>query len=330
MKHDLSRRHFLATSAVIAAGLGVQLREPLGQARAAESAPGLKHKLYKALIVNRPSEDELKRLKDAGFDGVEAGIVSEPEAEKCRAAAEKAGMRIHAVLRGWAEFNHPDQGQVDRSFKTTEAALRAAHGFGADAVLLVPCRISGVKMPRPWEFLIETDETGHLTRVVNGDNAPYAEYIRAHNHAIDTSREMVKRLIPLAEETGVVIALENVWNNLWVKPAVFKQFVASFQSPWVKAYFDIGNHVKYAAPEEWILTLGGDLLAKCHVKDFKLSPTDPNGGGDFVNIRDGSVRWPVVRSALDAVGYAGWMTIEGGDLSVAEHSKRLDMILAGK
>ena len=51
----------------------------------------------------------------------------------------------------------------------------------------------------------------------------------------------------------MVIALENVWSNLWVKPAVFKHFVASFQSPWVKAYLDLGNHVKYASAEEWVL-----------------------------------------------------------------------------
>jgi hexulose-6-phosphate isomerase len=119
----------------------------------------------------------------------------------------------------------------------------------------------------------------------------------------------------LAEKCGVVIALENVWNNLWVRPAVFRHFVASFQSPWVKAYFDIGNHVKYFAPEEWILTLGS-LLAKIHVKDFKLNPADAGGGGDFVDIRDGSVRWPVVRAALERVGYSGWYTVEGGKLSV--------------
>ena len=331
MKHDVSRRHFLTASTIIAAGFGAQLGSPARQLQAAEAGPNFKHKLHKALIVNRPGEEELKKLKDVGFDGVEAGILSESDAEKCRAAADKLDMRIHAVLRGWAEFNHPDKSQVDQSYKTTEAALRAAHGFGADAVLLVPCRIGGMRMPRPWEYLIEFDEkSGHLLRAVNGDNAPFAEYIRAHNHAIDTSREMVQRLIPLAEKTRVVIALENVWNNLWVTPAVFRHFVASFQSPWVKAYFDIGNHVKYAPSEEWILTLGGDLLAKCHVKDFKLNPADPNGGGDFVNIRDGSVRWPVVRSALDAVGYDGWMTIEGGDLSVADHSRRLDLIVAGK
>jgi hexulose-6-phosphate isomerase len=315
---------------LLAAAWAGPFRSGLGSSHAAETAPAFKTKPRKALIISHPSEDDFKRLKDAGFEGVEGGVISPQEAEKCRGYADKLGMRIHSVLRGWAEFNNPDKSQVEQSFAVSENALRAAQAFGADAVLLVPCRIGGVKMPRPWEFQIEFDEkNGHVSKVVAGDNAPYAEYIRAHNHAIDTSREMVQRLVPLAEKTGVVIALENVWNNLWVTPAIFKHFVASFQSPWVKAYFDIGNHVKYAAPEKWILTLG-NLLAKCHVKDFKLDPSDPNGGGKFVDIRDGSIRWPVVRTALDDIGYDGWMTIEGGDLSLAEHSQRLDLILAGK
>jgi sugar phosphate isomerase/epimerase len=56
---------------------------------------------------------------------------------------------------------------------------------------------------------------------------------------------------------------------------------------------------------------------------------DP-GTGKFVNIRDGSVRWPAVRAALDKIGYTGWLAIEGGELSTEEHSKRLDLIIAGK
>jgi hexulose-6-phosphate isomerase len=330
MKPHFNRRQFLGTSATLVAGMDLPLHLGLTSAKAAETAPALKTQLHKALIRNHPTEDEFKKLKDAGFDGVEGGVISPSEAEKCRSIAEKLGMRIHSVLRGWAEFNNPDKSQVEQSFSVSEAALRAAQAFGAETVLLVPCRIGGMPMPRPWEFLLDFDaQTGHLRRVVQGDNAPYAEYIRAHNHAVDTSREMVQRLIPLAEKTGVIIALENVWNNLWVKPAFFQNFVSSFQSPWVKAYFDIGNHVKYAPPEEWILTLG-PLVAKCHVKDFKLNTSDPNGGGQFVNIRDGSIRWPVVRTALDDVGYNGWMTIEGGDLSLEEHSKRLDLIVAAK
>ena len=185
-------------------------------------------------------------------------------------------------------------------------------------------------MPRPWEFQIEFDQkTGHLTRVVQGDNARYADYIKAQNHAIDTSTVMVKRLIPLAEKTGVVLALENVWNHLWVKPAHFRHFVASFQSQWVQAYFDIGNHVKYGPPEEWILTLGS-LLRKVHVKDFRLNPADADGQGSFVNIRDGNVRWPIVRAALDEIGYNGWLTIEGGtNITMEEHNRRIDLIIKG-
>ena len=73
----------------------------------------------------------------------------------------------------------------------------------------------------------------------------------------------------------------------------------------------------------------GKLIVKCHVKDFKLAK---NGrGGKFSDIRDGSVDWPSVVKELEAVGFGGWMTIEGsGRLSVDERNKRLDMIIAGK
>jgi L-ribulose-5-phosphate 3-epimerase len=324
MKHHLSRRDFIAST--LAAGAGVGLA---GNWHSACAAEPFKTRLHKAVISNQPSEDELKQLRDAGFEGVEGGVIAPAAAEKCRAAAEKLGMRVHSVLRGWAEFNSADPAKVEATLKTTEDGLRAAQAFGAEALLLVPCRIGGMKMPKPREFAIEFDEqTGHLTRVVAGDNAPYADYIKAHNQATDSSKEAVKRLIPLAETTGVVLALENVWNNLWVKPAVFRNFVAGFKTPWVKAYFDIGNHVKYAPPEEWITTLGS-LIAKCHVKDFKLND-DPGGNGAFVAIRDGSVNWPAVRLALDQVGYNGWMTIEDGHVSLQEQSRRLDLILAGQ
>jgi hexulose-6-phosphate isomerase len=324
MPHGISRREFLAAGA--AAGIGLWA----GRGLAAETA--FKTKLQKAMILGKPDEAGLAKLKDARFDGAEttAADTSPDDAKTCRQVAEKLGMQIHSVLRGWMQFNSPDPAVVAKSIASTETALRAAQGFGADAVLLVPCRIGGKGMPMPeaWEFDLEFDEkTGHLSKVVAGDNAKYKAYIDAHNQAVDGSTAAVKKLIPAAEETKVVIALENVWNNLWVKPAHFKQFVASFQSPWVKAYFDIGNHVKYAPPEEWIRALG-PLLAKCHVKDFKLNPD--GHGGNWAKIRDGSINWPVVRQALDDVGYNGWLTIEDSGLSLEEYSKRLDLIIAGK
>jgi hexulose-6-phosphate isomerase len=322
MTFPLSRRRFLtnATAAAAAVALVPGFAAP---------ATKFKGRIRKAKIVGPVTEAELQPLKDAGFDGVETThICPEEEAAKGRTVAEKLGMRVHSVLRGWMEFNSDDPKKVEDSLEQTRKALRAAKAYGADDILLVPCRVGGMAMPEAWEFDIAFDpKTGHVSRVAAGDNARFAEYIKAQNRATDTSRVAVEKLIPLAEELKVIIALENVWNNLWVKPDLFQNFVASFKNPWVKAYFDIGNHVKYAPPQDWIKILG-PLIAKLHVKDFKLNPD--GHGGKFVHPRDGSIDWPAVRRALDEVGYVGWATIEDGGLPLAEFSRRFDLIERGE
>jgi hexulose-6-phosphate isomerase len=286
-------------------------------------------KFFKAVIVEKPTEESLTPIKDAGFDGVEAGIVGPGQAERARLTAEKLGLRIHSVMRGWAKFNSDKQEHLESSIDVTVDALYAAQAYGADAVLLVPGRTDVKPMPQPWEFRITFDpKTGHLTQVVPADNDRYRDYIAAHDHAYDAFQAAIRRLIPIAEKTGVVIAVENVWNNLFVDPRHFAHLIDSFQSPWVRAYFDIGNHVKYSPPQKWIPVLG-KRIAKCHVKDFKLNPDGK--GGKFVNIREGSVNWPVVIDALTQIGYRGWLTIEGSrELAMDEQSRRLDLIIAGR
>ncbi len=322
MTKRLTRRELLAASAATGAAMVATRRSKAADA-------GFKTKLHKALIMGKINEKTLTKMKEAGFEGVECGAwkVTPAEAEKARAVAEKVGMKIQSVLRAWLNFNNAKS--LEGDIKSIEVALKAAAGYGADAILMVPCRTGGMAIPQPWEFDIAFDKkTAEVTRVVKGDNAKYEKYIEAQNHATKVSREALKRLAPVAEKAKVVIAVENVWNNLWVKPDLTVSFIRSIDSPWVQYYFDIGNHVKYAPSEEWVRKLG-KMIVKCHVKDFKLNA---NGqGGKFCNIRDGSVNWPAVRKELDKAGYNGWMTIEGsGGLSMQERSKRLDLIFAGK
>src|SRR5712691_3489092 len=151
MNPEINRREFLSTSTALAAGLGAGLGVGPVAPNLSAAESSFKTRLHKALILKQPTEEDLTKLKEAGFEGVEGGIISPQEAEKCRAIADKLGMRIHSVLRGWADFNSPDESKVQASLETSEAALRAAHAFGADSILLVPCRVSGIKMPRPWE-----------------------------------------------------------------------------------------------------------------------------------------------------------------------------------
>lgn len=320
MNGSLSRREFLSYS--LLAGTGTLLA-----CSSLHAAPG--GRLRRAMIVAEVKEGALQPLKEAGFEGVETThICPESEAAQGAKVAEQLGMKVHSVLRGWMEFNSEDPKKVEDSLEKTRMALRAAKAYGADAILLVPCRIGGMSMPEAWQFDIQFDPaSGHLKRVAQGDNSQYAAYIKAHDRATDTSRAAVEKLIPVAEELKVAIGLENVWNNLWVKPDLFQNFVASFKNKWVKAYFDIGNHVKYAPPQDFIRKLG-PLIAKVHIKDFKLNPD--GHGGKFVHPREGSIDWPVVRRALQETGYDGWATIEDGGLPLAEFNERLKLIDEGK
>jgi len=328
MHHCFNRRDFLAVSAAAGVGLWASTR--------LEAAPW-KTKLHKSLI-GAPNEATLTSWKAAGFEGIESGQRHAPldEAKEARKLAEKLGMRVHSVLYGWANFNTDS---VASDVESVARSLETAGAYGSDALLLVPCRTGGMPMPEAWEFDIEFDEkTGHLTRVVAGDNERFKPYMAAHDRSLDSAREGIKRMIPIAEETKVVIALENVWNNWCVRPELYRWLVASFQSPWVKAYFDIGNHVKYAAamrdgrlqivypPEVWIRAFG-PLLAKIHVKDYKLNAD--LRGGNWAGIGQGTVDWPAVRKAFEDIGYNGWLTDETG-LAWPELNRRLDRIIAGQ
>jgi hexulose-6-phosphate isomerase len=321
MTGSISRRDALCGIGGI--GLGLALKAKAG-------SQGFRTVLKKSLI-GVPQREVLEQHKAAGFQGIESHVwdVDPDEASEMKRVADELEMKIHSVMRGWTNFNHSDPEVVKKDIRSVERAIIAAEAFGAEVVLLVPCRISGMPMPEPWEFDIEFDEqTGYVKRVVAGDNSGFTEYIKAHNRAIDASKKAVESLIPVAEKHRVIIALENVWNNLWVKPQIFAHFVRSFASPWVQAYYDIGNHVRYAPPEEWLRALG-KLIVRVHVKDFLLNPD--GRGGKFVPIREGSVRWPNVRKLLDEIGYNGWMTIEGSEqLDLAERSRRLDLIIAGQ
>ena len=125
MKHDLTRRDFLAASAAVGAGLMTAGR--------LDAAP-FKTTLKKALI-GAPTEETLSSWKAAGFDGMETNKwdVIPADAAKGRKIAEKLGMPIHAVMRGWANFNK-EPGTVAKEVESVETALRAAQAYGADAL----------------------------------------------------------------------------------------------------------------------------------------------------------------------------------------------------
>lgn len=330
----INRRRFLQAGA--AAAMGATMGGAVvGRLEAASPAPlpTFKHALHKAMPGD-PTEQTFKTAKELRFEAVETGKwdVAPDDAKRARDLAHQHGLRVHSVVRAWVPFDAPEGPALDKHVASVERALRAAQGYGADNILVVTnLGPHGMAIPNPWEFDIDvTDEAGHISRVVKGDNSKFKKYIEYHNNATDASHRVMKRLFKTIEQTGVVVGIENVWNNLWVRPELYHRFIQGHGHPMVRPFFDVANHVKYGiTPDVWVRTLG-DSIIKVHIKEYKLNP----GGhsGEWVTIRSGGVDWPAVRRALDDVGFDRFGTLEShvkNEVSMAELSRRFDLIVEG-
>ena len=283
-----TRRTFLGASAAAAL---------LGRAGAAR-LPIRKAVLLSMLPKSLSYADRFQLAREAGFEEIECPTTPDPrEAEEMKRASETAKLRIHSVMN-MAHWKFPlssgDPAVVAESVKGLETSLNNAHLWGADAVLVVPAVVDA-----------KTSYKDAWTR----------------------SREQIRKMIPLAEKLKVIIAVEEVWNKFLLSPLEFARYVDEFQSPWVRAYFDVGNVVISGYPQDWIRTLG-KRIAKLHIKDF----TFKDRIAKFVPLREGEIDWPEVHKALQEIGYSGSATVElgGGDEAyLKEVSRRFDLILSG-
>lgn len=117
-----------------------------------------------------------------------------------------------------------------------------------------------------------------------GDAAGVAETVRR-----------LKKLAPRAEAAGLVYGIES-----WLKAPELEQILDAVNSPAIKVYYDVGNMQKVGEDVGTaIRRLGRERICEVHFKDYD----DLYGKG--------SMDFPKVRTALDAIGYHGWVGIEG-------------------
>jgi L-ribulose-5-phosphate 3-epimerase len=302
---DPSRREFLKSSAatVCAAGLSTGA---LGRTHSAATSdarlePPSPLAIKKGLVFDMLPEklsygDRFKLARDVGFEVVQ--VPTEPDAgkaEEIKKAADTAGIRIDSVMNmdHWKyPLSSSDRSAVEKSLAGMRTSLHNAKLWGADVVLLVPA-------------------------VVDAKTSYHDAWAR--------SQKEIRSLIPLAEELKVVIGIEEVWNKFLLSPLEMAKYIDEFQSPRIKAWFDVGNVVLYGYPQDWIHTLGKRIV-KVHLKDFKRK----EDGYSWVNLGDGDVDWGAVRQAFAAVGYSGSVIteLEGGEESyLRDVSGRVDRLL---
>ena len=308
-----SRRQFVKSSlaATFAAPLDTSLAASLlrqsvsldetARAVPADSAtmPIKKGVLLEMLPEKLSFADRFKMARDVGFEVVQAPTTADERiAEQIKKAADAASVRIDSVMNmdHWTyPLSSGDPAVVDESLAGMRTSLGNATLWGADAVLLGPA-------------------------VVN----PQTSYREAWTR----SQAQIRKLIPLAEEQKVVIAIEEVWNKFLLSPLEMATYVDEFHSPWIKSWFDVGNVVLYGYPQDWIRTLGNRIV-KVHLKDFKRKES----GYAWVNLGDGDVDWRAVRQAFADIGFSGSATVElepGDEAYLRDVSNRVDRLLLAR
>jgi L-ribulose-5-phosphate 3-epimerase len=132
-----------------------------------------------------------------------------------------------------------------------------------------------------------------------------------YQEVFDRSIVEIRKAIPVAQETGVKISIENVGNSFILKPEQAIEYLDAINSEWVGFHFDIGNVGRLGPPaERWIGVLG-KRINRIHVKDYSAKPAAPEATGRTrPKLLDGDTDWPAVMKALDDAGYSGWAISE--------------------
>jgi hexulose-6-phosphate isomerase len=239
--------------------------------------------------------EKLGAVRAAGFEGVEP--MSHMNQDEVLKALDETGLKAASVCCNthWGKpLSHPDERMRREGREGLIQALKDAKRYGASSVLLVP---------------------GVVRKGVSYDEC------------FERSVAEIRKVVPIAGELGVKIAVENVWNDFITKPEQAIAFLDAIESPQVGWHFDIGNVLKYSPPETWIPVLGKRIL-KLHVKEY----------GKFkqfkVRFFEGDNNWPAIMTALDEVGYQGWgISEQPGDqtansTAMRDLSERMDKIFA--
>ena len=186
-----------------------------------------------------------------------------------------------------APSSYVDNAQSEEMFKDIVSTIERASLVGAKNIVVHPCQ--------------------HLYYVDKG--AP--EYLFEYN------MKFFRRLIPYAEEYGITVAIENMWQ--WFKrdqpdiighstcsrPAEMIRYVDELNHPLMKCCLDIGHAaIVREQPDEFIRALGNNRLACLHVHDV-------DGADDSHTLPYfGIVRWEQVMQALAEIDYKGDLTYE--------------------
>src|SRR4051812_32687498 len=154
--------------------------------------------MYATIGVKGSVLEKFRAVKAAGFEGVEP--MSHMNQDEVLKALEETGLKAASVCCSthWSKpLSHPDEKVRREAREGVQRALQDAQRYGATSVLVVP-------------------------GVVNKDVT--------YEDCFKRSVAELRQVLPLARDTGVKIAIENVWNDFITKPEQATAFLDALES----------------------------------------------------------------------------------------------------
>ena len=242
--------------------------------------------------VNETTEMTRAIEKSVGLDKPRKGGLlfqsTSDEVEIIRVQAEAAGICIPSILTTqlfYYPLSSPIPVVCERAKAIVRKMIMATAQLGGDVVLIAP---------------------GMVTQD------------QSYQDTWKRSQATIAGLLPFANQYGVCLAIENVWNKFLLSPLEFVEFIDSFDHPNVGAYFDVANVLRYGFPDHWIETLA-QRVKRIHFKDYRLDIDNVQG---FTYLMQGDVPWERVIQSLERINYDGWIVVE-----VTPYSTHPDQVL---
>ncbi len=233
-------------------------------------------------------EECVDKAAEMGFDGVELLLIQ--MTDESNAALQKIKRRAHArglALMGFSThqgFVYPDESERRANVEKTLHQIDLAHELGIPTMRINTGRWGTIKSFD--DFMakkgIEPSLEGHT-----------------EDEAFDWTIAAIEKLLPRAEERGVVLGLENHWG-LGRTAAGVLRIVEKIQSPWLQMTLDTGNFLENSYEQM-------DAMASSPVGITLVQAKTYYGGGRWYEL---DIDYARVAEILRKHNYRGWISLE--------------------
>lgn len=288
---QLNRREFLKASGAGVAALSISVLNPsAGLAYQTPGAAGIG--MCDWNLGGSADPEIIPKAKEANLQGIQVSVGTDPQNIPLRAQSvrdrykelgEQYGITFHSVAAGGILNRIPLASEPQSAVYVIDA-VEAAAALGAKNILMAFFGNGDLRL---------RDSMGDVRDLGEGEYSVY----ELDSQAVTRVVEVLRQIVPRAEDAGVVLGLENT-----ITAEQNLEIIERVGSEMVQVYYDVGNSWGngYNVPEE-IRLLGNDRICEVHLKDWDSR---------MLGSPEGQVDMQQCARALQDIGYDKWLVLE--------------------